>query len=143
MLETQEDREFMPQQTETVRVSKTSLWTGRVISGLAVVFLLFDAVIKFVNPAPVAEAFTHVGWPIGLAPILGAILLVCTALYVIPRTAIPGAVLLTGYLGGAVATHLRVADPLFSHVLFPTYMGALLWIGLYLRDRRLHVLMRP
>src|SRR5579863_9124726 len=104
-------------------VLKTKLWVGRALSALAILFLLFDSVIKFVNPAPVADAFAHVGWPSNLAVDLGVILLLCTLLYAIPRTSIFGAVLLTGYLGGAVATHLRVGDPLFSHVLFPIYMG--------------------
>jgi hypothetical protein len=85
----------------------------------------------------VIDAFAHLGWPLNTAPILGIILLTCVTVYVIPRTSIVGAILLTGYLGGAVATHLRVGDPLFSHILFPTYMGTLLWLGLYLRDNRL------
>ena len=80
------------------------------------------------------------GWPVSLAIPLGILLLSCLALYAIPRTAVLGAILLTGYLGGAVATHVRVADPLFSHVLFPVYVGAMLWGGLYLRDARLRAL---
>jgi len=89
------------------------------------------------GPAPVVDAFTHLGLPLSLANTLGILLLVCTAVYVFPRTSVLGAILLTGYLGGAVATHLRAGDPLFSHVLFPTYLGVLLWLGLYLRDDRL------
>jgi hypothetical protein len=135
---------LMEQQgTRAISVSKVRLWAGRAISGLVVLFLTFDGAFKFTNSAPLVEAFAHVGWPIDLAPVIGTILLACTALYAIPRTAILGAVLLTGYLGGAVATHLRAGDPLFSHVLFPTYMGALLWTGLYLRDRRLRMLIQP
>ncbi len=80
------------------------------------------------------------GWPLSLANVLGTLLLACIALYAIPRTSILGAILLTGYLGGAVATHLRAGDPLFSHILFPTYLGVLLWLGLYLRDDRVRVL---
>jgi len=120
-------------------VSKKSLWAGRVISSLAVLFLVFDVVMKFIQPAPVPvkEAFVHLGWPLSLSVSLGIVLLGCTTLYVIPKTSILGAILLTGYLGGAVATHLRVGDPPFSHILFPTYLGALLWLGLYLRERRL------
>jgi hypothetical protein len=96
--------------------------------------------MKFFKPAPVTEAFAQVGWPAGLAVNLGVVLLCCTILYVIPRTAVLGAILLTGYLGGAVATHLRVGDPLFSHVLFPTYLGVMLWGALFLRDERLRAL---
>ena len=125
--------------TQFAPVSNKALWAGRVMSGLAVLFLVFDIVMKFIKPAPapVVEAFAHLGWPPSLAVTLGIILLSCTALYVIPQTSILGAILLTGYLGGAVSTHLRVGDPLFSHVLFPTYLGMLLWLGLYLRDNRL------
>jgi len=102
--------------------------------------LIPDAVIKFVKPAPVVDAFAHLGWPLSNAVTIGILLLVCAALYVIPRTSVLGAILLTGYLGGAVATHFRVGDPLFSHILFPTYLGVLLWLGLYLRDARLRAL---
>ncbi len=117
--------------------SKRSVWIGRILSGLVVLFLVPDAIIKFIRPAPVVDAFTHLGLPLSLANTLGILLLVCTAVYVFPRTSVLGAILLTGYLGGAVATHLRAGDPLFSHVLFPTYLGVLLWLGLYLRDDRL------
>ena len=132
----------MPSGTQIAIVSKKSLWAGRIMSALVIVFLVFDIVIKFVKPAPgpVVETFAHLGWPLSLAPVLGTILLVSTALYVIPNTSVLGAILLTGYLGGAVATHLRVGDPLFSHVLFPTYLGVLLWAGLYLREDRLRAL---
>jgi hypothetical protein len=132
----------MPPDTQTAPISRKGLWAGRIISGLVVAFLAFDVVLKFVTPAPapVVEAFTHVGWPLNLAPVLGMILLVSTVLYVIPKTSILGAILLTGYLGGAVSTHLRAGDPLFSHVLFPTYLGVLLWGGLYLREDRLRAL---
>jgi hypothetical protein len=120
--------------------SKKSVWVGRVLSGLVVLFLIPDGIIKFLKPAPVVETSAHLGLPLSLANTLGIILLVCTAIYVFPRTSVLGAILLTGYLGGAVATHLRVGDPLFSHVLFPTYLGVLLWLGLYLRDSRLRAL---
>jgi DoxX-like family len=135
------------QTVETVRSatpqalpSKKGVWAGRILSGLVVLFLTPDGIVKFIKPAPVLEAFAHVGWPVGLANTLGILLLICTALYAFPRTSILGAILLTGYLGGAVATHLRAGDPLFSHVLFPTYLGVLLWLGSYLRDERLRVL---
>ncbi len=120
--------------------SKKGVWAGRILSGLVVVFLIPDGIFKFLKPAPVLEAFAHVGWSVSLANTLGILLLTCTALYAFPRTSILGAILLTGYLGGAVATNLRAGDPLFSHVLFPTYLGTLLWLGLYLRDDRLRVL---
>jgi hypothetical protein len=120
--------------------SKARTWIARISSGLAILFLVVDAIMKFLKPAPVTEAFAQVGWPVGLAVNLGAVLLCCTILYVIPRTAVLGAILLTGYLGGAVATHLRVGDPLFSHVLFPTYLGVMLWGALFLRDERLRAL---
>jgi hypothetical protein len=112
------------------------------MSALVILFLTFDVVLKFVKPAPapVVEAFARLGWSLSLGPVLGMILLVSTALYVIPKTSVLGAILLTGYLGGAIATHLRVGDPLFSHVLFPTYLGVLLWGGLYLREPRLRAL---
>lgn len=127
-------------QTAAGTSSTKGVWVGRVLSGLVVLFLIPDGIIKFMKPAPVVEAFSHLGWPLNLANTLGIILLVCTAIYVFPRTSVLGAILLTGYLGGAVATHLRAGDPLFSHILFPTYLGVLLWLGLYLRDSRLRAL---
>jgi hypothetical protein len=120
--------------------SKKGVWTGRILSGLVVLFLSPDGIIKFIKPAPVVETFAHVGLPLSLANTLGILLLACAAIYAFPRTSVLGAILLTGYLGGAVATHLRVGDPLFSHILFPTYLGVLLWLGLYLRDDRLRTL---
>jgi len=121
--------------------SKAKVYTGRVLSGLVALFLTFDAVMKFVNPAPVIEASAHLGLPNNLVFGIGATLLICTILYAIPRTSVLGAILLTGYLGGAVLSHLRVGDPLFSHVLFPSYMGVILWGGLYLREPRLRALL--
>ncbi len=105
-----------------------------------VFFLIPDAIIKFIKPAPVVDAFAHLGLPLSSSVTLGILLLTCTVLYAIPRTSVLGAILLTAYLGGAVATHLRVGDPLFSHILFPTYLGILLWLGLYLREERLRAL---
>jgi DoxX-like family len=116
------------------------LWRGRGISGLAVLFLLFDAVIKVIRIDPVVESFAQLGYPVSIARGIGILELFCVALYLIPRTSVTGVVLLTGYLGGAVATHVRVGSPLFSHVLFPFYIGAMLWIGLCLRDDRLRAL---
>jgi hypothetical protein len=126
--------------TQPNSVSKKMLWVGRILSGLAVLFLLFDAVIKLMKIRAVAEAFAKLGYPEGVAVPIGILLLTCVVIYTIPRTSILGAILLTGYLGGAVATHVRVGDPLFSHVLFPTYVGLLLWGGLYLREERLRAL---
>ncbi len=133
----------MPSDTLTASVSKKGVWAGRIMSALVILFLAFDVAFKFVKPAPppVVEAMAHLGWSPSLTPVLGILLLVSTALYVIPITSVLGAILLTGYLGGAVATHLRVGDPLFSHVLFPTYLGVLLWGGLYLREPCLRALL--
>ena len=121
-------------------VSRKRLWTGRILSSLAALFLLFDSVIKLTPIAPVREAFERLGYPLSLAVGIGLLELACLALYVIPRTSVLGAILLTGFLGGATATHVRVGDPLASHVLFPTYVGVLVWGGLFLRDARLRAL---
>lgn len=110
---------------------------GWIISGLVIAFMLFDAVGKFVKPAPVVEAFARTGWPIELSATVGAVLLLCTILYAVPQTSVLGAILLTGYLGGAVATNLRLENPLFSHTLFPVYFGVLVWVGLWLREPEL------
>ena len=115
---------------------KAKLWIGRVLSGLAVFFFLMDAVMKFVKPEQVVEATTKLGYTVDVITPLGVVLLVCTILYAIPRTTVLGAILLTGYLGGAVASHLRAGDPLFSHVLAPAYFGVMVWGGLYLRSER-------
>jgi hypothetical protein len=126
--------------TDTIEVAQTSkgqLWTGRILTGLPVLFLLFDTVIHLIKVPPVVEALVQLGYSPTLAQALGVIELVCLALYLVPRTSILGAVLLTGYLGGAIASNLRVGNPLFSHVLFPVYVGVLLWAGLYLREPRL------
>lgn len=118
---------------ETKNPSRGRVWAGRVIGGIATLFMLFDAVMKFAKPAPVIQAFVQSGWPAELSAPLGAILLICTVLYVIPRTSVLGAILLTGYLGGAVATNLRLKNPLFTNTLFPVYFGVLLWASLLLR----------
>ena len=116
--------------------SKTTLWAGRIISGLAAFFLLMDGVMKLAKPAPVVEATVKLGYPESIIVGLGIVLTLSTVLYMIPRTAILGAVLLTGYLGGAVATHVRVGNGWFE-VLFPVIVGMLVWGGLWLRDSRL------
>ena len=114
---------------------------GWVLSGLMIAFLMIDATMKLLALPNVLEAQAPLGFTgAATARGLGVLLLACTLLYAAPQTAALGAILLTGYLGGAVATHLRVGDPLFSHVLFGVYMGVLLWLGLYLRDARLRAL---
>jgi hypothetical protein len=126
--------------TQTAPASKGRLWTGRIISALPALFLVMDGVMKLMKPDFVVKATVQLGYPENVIFPLGIIVLVCVILYVIPRTAVLGAILLTGYLGGAVATHARVGDPLFSHTLFPIYFAILLWGGLYLREERLRAL---
>jgi hypothetical protein len=116
-----------------------TVWAGRIVSAFAVLFLVLDGVTHLMKPAPVAEAFQRLAFPLSLSVELGIIELACALIYVIPRTSILGAILLTGYLGGAVATHLRVLDPLFDTI-FPILIGALVWGGIYLRDARLRAL---
>jgi DoxX-like family len=130
----------MQSATQTAPFSKKMIWVGRVLSAIPILFLLFDSVIKLMKIAPVLESFVKLGYQADVARALGIVLLVCVVLYAIPRTSVLGAILLTGYLGGAVATHVRVGDPLFSHALFPTYVGLLIWAGLYLRDERVRAL---
>jgi hypothetical protein len=121
-------------------LSKKSVWGGRILSGFVTAFLLFDAVIHLLKPAPVVEAFAKLHLPLSLAVELGIIELLCLALYVMPATSILGAILLTGYLGGAVAIQVTTSNSLFGEILFPVYVGAILWCGLYLRDERLRTL---
>jgi DoxX-like family len=120
--------------------SAKQVWTGRILSTLAVLFLIFDTVIKLMQIEPVKASFARLGYSTSVAVGIGTLELVCLAVYLIPRTSLLGAVLLTGYLGGAVATHVRVDDPLLSHTLFPVYIGALLWGGLVLRNARVGAL---
>ena len=118
-------------------VSSGRLWTGRVIAGLIGAFMLLDAAMKFAKPPRVADAFVRTGWPIDLSVPLGFILLTSLILFLIPRTSVLGAILLTGYFGGAVASNRRLHEPLFSHTLFPVYFGVLMWLSLWLREPRL------
>ena len=128
----------------SVRAPSTAArWTGRVLTGLAAAFLAFDAAIKLFSNEQALAGTTALGWQPHHLPILGAIATACLVLYLIPRTAPLGAVLWTGYLGGAIATHLRIDNPLLSHTLFPIYVAALVWGGLYLRDARVRALLRP
>ena len=125
----------------STEVSSGALWTGRVMSGIVVLFLVFDGVIKLVPLAPVTETLAQLGYPTDIAQGLGVLTLICTVLYAIPRTSVLGAILLTGLFGGAMATHLRVGSPVFSHLLFGGYLGLLAWGGLYLRDPRVRALL--
>ena len=127
--------------TPTSDYSKGALLTGRVLSGLAIIFLVFDTAIKFLGRPEVAASMQQLGYPTELALVIGSIELACLIIYVIPATSVLGAILFTGYLGGAIATHLRLENPLFSHILFPTYIAAFIWGGLYLRDSRVRVLL--
>jgi hypothetical protein len=123
----------------TAPISRKASWAGRILSGLPVLFLVFDAVMKLIKPAPVVEATVQLGYPEASIVGIGIVLLVCTVLYAIPRTSVLGAILLTGYLGGAVATHVRVGGPLFA-IVFPVIFGMVIWAGLYLREERLRAL---
>jgi nitrate reductase gamma subunit len=129
----------MQSATQTLSVSKKRLWAGRIMSGVPALFLLVDGAMKLVKPEPVVKATVELGYAETVILPLGIVLLVCTILYLIPRTSVLGAVLLTGYLGGAVATQVRAEQVLFN-VLFPVILGALLWGGLVLRDDRLRTL---
>jgi hypothetical protein len=120
--------------TDTATGSNAAIWTGRALSGLGMAFMVFDGVIHAMKVPPVVDAFAELGYPINAAVTLGVIELALVALYAFRRTSILGAILLTGYLGGAIATQVRVGAPLFSTTLFPVYVGLILWGGLYLRD---------
>jgi hypothetical protein len=116
--------------------SKAALWTGRVLTTLPVLLLLFSAAMKLAHPPQLDEGFAHLQIPVSFAFGLGVLEVTCTVIYLIPRTAVLGAILLTGYLGGAMLTHLRVGDQFFTHII----MGVVLWGGLYLREPRLRAL---
>ena len=119
--------------------SRTALWTGRILSGLVIAFLLFDGAIKLVPWPVVTETLDKMGYGSSetLARTLGVITIACTVLYAIPPTSILGAILLPGFLGGAMASHVRIGSPLFSHILFGFYLGLMVWGGLWLRHRSL------
>jgi DoxX-like family len=131
------------QQPQDPEVSVAALWLGRILPSLAVLFLLFDGAIKLVPLGVVTETMDRIGYGSSeaLARSLGAITVVCTLLYAVPPTSFVGAILLTGYLGGAIAAHVRIGSPLFSHVLFGFYLGVMVWGGLWLRDTRLRQLL--
>jgi hypothetical protein len=131
---------FMPTAIQTAPASEKKLWAGRILTALPVLFLLVDGVMKLFSPAPVVAGMIRLGYPLSLTATIGIILLICVVIYAIPQTSILGAILLTGYLGGAVASQLRVGEPLFSNVLFPVYVALLIWGGLYFREERLRAL---
>jgi hypothetical protein len=120
-----------------------AVWAGRVLSGIAVLFLAMDAGMKLLQLPAAVEGTTQLGYPASVIVPIGIIQVVCLLLYLVPRTSVLGAILWTGYLGGAVATHVRIGNPLFAYILFPIYVAALLWGGLWLRDRRVRALLSP
>jgi hypothetical protein len=126
----------MPAESHVVTRSKKAYWAGHIISALPVLMLLFSAVMKFAAPPVVLDGLTKLGYPSSVLLGLGIVEITCTVLYFIPQTAVLGAILLTGYLGGAIATHVRVGDPFY----IPIILGVLLWLGLFLRDTRLRAL---
>jgi hypothetical protein len=129
---------FDPTPAARTRVpSKGALWTGRALSTIIALLLGFDATMKLLLVAPVLKASQQLGYSAHAVFGIGAVLAACVALYAIRRTALLGALLLTGYLGGAIATHVHAGNPLFTHVLFPVYVAAVVWVGLVLRDARL------
>ncbi len=130
----------MQTMVQTSRPSNTALWIGRIMSGLVVAFMLLDGAMKLVPLDVVVTTSEQMGIPGSLARTLGIIGLICSVLYAVPRTSVLGAILLSGYLGGAMASHLRLGDPILTHTLYGLYLGLLTWGGLYLRDARLRAL---
>jgi hypothetical protein len=129
----------METSSQTANVSRGMLLTGRVLSGLMALFFILDGVGHLMKPAPVVDAFARLGYPLSASIGIGLLLLICTAIYVTPRTSVFGAILLTGYLGGAVSTHVRAGSSLFETV-FPVILGVLVWAGLLVRDEPLRKL---
>ncbi|RTM07698.1 MAG: DoxX family protein [Hyphomicrobiales bacterium] len=128
--------------SEAMPVSNGALWAGRVLSAVVVLFMIFDGVIKLPPLYIVTQTMAELGWPAdpNISRLIGVIGLISTALYALPRTSVLGAILLTAYMGGAISTHVRIGNPLFSHTLFGVYLGVILWGGLYLRDARVRAL---
>jgi hypothetical protein len=120
--------------------SKAKIWTGRIMGGIAILFMLMDSIFKFIVNEDVIKGTTELGFQVHHLPILGTLGLVATLLYIFPRTEILGAILLTGYWGGAIATHVRMDNPLFSHILFPVYLGILAWGALWIKHEGLRKL---
>jgi hypothetical protein len=125
----------------TSSISRGALWTGRVMSGLVIAFLLIDGAMKLIPLQVVIDTSQQMAIPLDIIRTLGVLTLVGTLLYAWPRTSVLGAIILTGYLGGAIYAHFRLADPLFTHTLFGVYLGLLIWGGLYLRDPRVRALL--
>jgi hypothetical protein len=123
------------------RLSPGRLWASRIVGALTILFLLFDTIVKVLRLPPAVEGTVRLGYPESVVLGIGIIELVCLVAYVIPRTSILGAILLTGYLGGAVATHVRIGSPLLSHTFFPIYVGVLAWVALLLRDDQVRTLL--
>src|ERR1700710_982619 len=132
----------MPKINLSYSISPVQIWTGRILSAVVIVFLTADGIMKLVPIDAVTETLAQMGYPASadLARGLGVLLLLCTLLYAIPRTSVLGAILLTGYLGGAIASHLRIGSPVLSHLLFGAYLGLMMWRRLYLRDSRARAL---
>jgi hypothetical protein len=132
------EEDFMQFAIQAAPISKKMLWAGRIISAMPVLLLLFSGVMKFIKPAPVLQGFARYGYPESLIVTIGILELFCTVIYMIPRTAVLGAILVAAYLGGATATNVRIGDPSY---LITSVLGVLAWVGLYLRDARLHALL--
>lgn len=124
----------------TQSTAKIALWAGYIITTLVVLFLLFDCTIKLLNLPMAIDGTVVLGYPASVVVPLGILQLICLMIYLLPQTSVLGAILITGYLGGAIATHVRLGNPLFSHILFPVYVGLMIWGGLYLRNQRLRAL---
>ena len=136
---TREERS-MSSTAQTVPISTGKLWTARIITALVVLFLLFDLIVKLLRLPVAIQATVQLGYPESAVLVIGIIELLCLITYLIPRTSVFGAILLTGYLGGAIASQFRAGNPLFSHTLFPIYIALLIWAPLFLRDERVRAL---
>ena len=134
------ERITVPVDRAAHRSARTAANVGNVCTGLAALFLAFDAGLKVLRLGPAVEGTIALGYPADSVHWIGIIELVCLVLYLVPRTSVLGGLLLTGYLGGAIATHVRISSPLFTHTLFPVYVALVLWAGLYLREKRLRAL---
>ena len=132
----------MNSEMQAAAVSRSALWSARILKALMALFLLMDGVVHIARPAPVADAFARLGYPLGASLGIGVVEIVSLVLYVIPRTEVLGAVLLTGILGGAIATHVRVGSPMFEAYIFPGLVGLFIWASIWLRDVRLRALFR-
>jgi hypothetical protein len=130
------------QSNTAVAPASTRLWTGRTLTAIATLFLLFDAAVKLLKLPVAVDTTVQIGYSAAVVIPLGLLELALLVIYLTPRSAPLGAILWTAYLGGAVATHVRIGSPVFTHVLFPTYVAAMLWGALWLRDTRVHALLK-